>query len=70
MISVTQEARGVGPGADYIAKRIARGDGKTEAVRLLRRRISNAVLAAMLTDERLATCADTEPHTEPALAAA
>ena len=35
MIAVTQ-VRGMGPGADYIAKRIALGDDKTEALRLLR----------------------------------
>lgn len=51
MIAITQ-ARGVGPGKDYIAKRIAQGDDKTEALRLLRRRISNAVFIAMLADER------------------
>jgi transposase len=52
MIAVTQ-ARGIGPGADYIAKRIALGDDKTEALRLLRRRLSNTVFAAMLADERV-----------------
>lgn len=51
MIAVTQ-ARGIGPGKDYIAKRIAAGDDKTEALRLLRRQISNVVFAAMLADER------------------
>lgn len=51
MIAVTQLRRG-GPGADYVAKRQAAGDDKTEAVRLLRRRVSDAVFKAMLADER------------------
>ena len=37
MIAVTQ-ARGIGPGQDYIDKALARGKTRTEAVRLLRRR--------------------------------
>ena len=51
MIAVTQLRRG-GPGADSVAKRQAAGDDKTEAVRLLRRRVSDAVFKAMLADER------------------
>lgn len=51
MIAVTQLRRG-GPGADYVAKRQAAGDDKTEALRLLRRRVSDAVFKAMLADER------------------
>lgn len=50
LIAVTQ-LRGIGPGKDYVDKRIAAGDDKTEALRLLRRRISNAVFSAMLADE-------------------
>jgi transposase len=50
LIAVTQ-LRGVGPGKAYVAKRIAAGDDKTEAVRLLRRRLSDAVYRAMLADE-------------------
>ncbi len=68
MIAITQ-ARGVGPGSDHIAKRIAQGDDKTEALRLLRRRISNAVFAAMLTDER-ATTASSGDHFETQIQAA
>jgi transposase len=51
MIAVTQ-ARGVGPGAAYIDTLTARGKTRTEAVRLLRRRLSDAVFAALRTDER------------------
>ena len=52
MIAVTQ-LRGIGPGKTYIERRIAAGDTKTEAVRLLRRRISDAVFRAMRADEAL-----------------
>lgn len=51
MIAVTQ-ARGVGPGQAYLDKRISAGTTRTEALRLLRRRISDAVFSALLTDER------------------
>ena len=36
MIAITQ-ARGIGPGRDYIDKQLARGKTRTEAIRLLRR---------------------------------
>jgi transposase len=52
MIAVTQ-ARGVGPGHVYIAKLLARGKTRTEAIRLLRRRLSDAVFAAMRRDANL-----------------
>lgn len=51
LIAVTQ-LRGIGPGQAYIAKRIAAGDDKTEAIRRLRRRLSDVVYRAMLADER------------------
>lgn len=51
LIAVTQ-LRSVGPGKDYLDKRIAAGDDKVEALRLLRRRLSNVVFQAMLADER------------------
>ncbi len=51
MIAVTQ-IRGVGPGKDYVARLQASGKTPTEAVRLLRRRLSDAVFAALRTDER------------------
>lgn len=52
MMAVTQ-ARGVGPGQAYIDKRIERGATRTEGLRLLRRRISDAVFAALLRDEKI-----------------
>lgn len=54
MIAVTQ-ARGIGPGKDYLDKHLARGKTRTEAVRLLRRRLSGTVFTALLTDERPAS---------------
>lgn len=51
MIAATQ-ARGIGPGKAYLDKRMTRGNTRTEAIRLLRRRISDAVFAALLTDEQ------------------
>jgi len=48
-IAVTQLQR-PGRGRDYIAKRLAAGDTKTEAIRALRRRISDEVYRRMLQD--------------------
>jgi hypothetical protein len=59
MIALTQ-TRGVGPGKDYIDTLLARGKTRTEAVRLLRRRLSDAVFAALRADERAGRT--TEPH--------
>ncbi|WP_330294170.1 IS110 family transposase [Streptomyces griseorubiginosus] len=53
MIAVTQVRRG-GEGADYFAKQRARGKTPKEAVRLLRRRISDRVFRALLADETAA----------------
>ncbi|MEV5084826.1 IS110 family transposase [Streptomyces sp. NPDC056159] len=50
MIAVTQVRRG-GEGADYFAKQQARGKTPKEAVRLLRRRVSDRVFRALLADE-------------------
>lgn len=50
MIAVTQLRDG--PGKAYVEKRMARGNTKTEAVRLLRRRISDVVFRTMRADER------------------
>ena len=47
MIAVTQ-ARGIGPGKDYLDKALARGKTRTEALRLLRRRLSDTVFPALL----------------------
>jgi transposase len=51
MIAVTQ-SRGYGPGRPYLDKLTAAGKGRTEAIRLLRRRLSDVVFAALRTDER------------------
>lgn len=51
MIAVTQ-TRGVGPGRSYLDKLQGVGKTRTEALRLLRRRLSDAVFAALRTDER------------------
>jgi len=51
MIAITQ-SRGVGPGAIYLDKLTASGKTRTEAIRLLRRRISDAVYTALRTDQR------------------
>ena len=53
MMAVTQ-TRGVGPGQAYLAKVQAAGKTRTEALRLLRRRLSDAVFAAQLHDQRAA----------------
>lgn len=49
MIAITQ-LRGIGPGKAYVDKRMASGNTKTEAVRLLRRRISDTVYRALRCD--------------------
>ena len=51
MIAVTQ-TRGFGPGKGYYESVVARGKTRKEALRLLRRRLSDVVLRALLTDER------------------
>lgn len=51
-IAITQLQR-PGPGQTYIAHRRAAGDTKTEAIRALRRRISDEVFRRMLNDEAL-----------------
>ncbi|GAB3478340.1 IS110 family transposase [Amycolatopsis cihanbeyliensis] len=50
-IAVTQ-TRSNGPGKDYYDKLTARGKTRKEALRLLRRRLSDVVFRALLTDER------------------
>jgi transposase len=49
-IAITQLQR-EGPGRDYLAKRQAAGDTKTEAIRALRRRLSDEVFRRLTTDE-------------------
>jgi transposase len=51
MIAVTQ-SRGIGPGQAYVDKLVVSGKTRTEALRLLRRRLSDRVFSALLTDER------------------
>jgi len=53
MIAVTQ-ARGVGPGRPYLDKQLARGKDRVAALRLLRRRLSDVVFAALRADLRAA----------------
>jgi len=49
-IAITQ-LRCPGPGRDYVAKRLACGDTKPEAIRALRRRMSDEVFRRLRTDE-------------------
>jgi transposase len=51
MIAVTQ-SRGYGPGRAYLDKLTAAGKGRTEAMRLLRRRLSDVVFGALRTDQQ------------------
>ena len=51
-IAITQLQR-PGEGRDYVKKRMAAGDTKTEAIRVLRRRISDEVFRRMRQDEAL-----------------
>lgn len=53
MIAITQ-LRGIGPGKAYVAKRVASGNTKTEAIRLLRRRISDSAYRALRQDVAVA----------------
>jgi transposase len=54
MIAITQ-IRGIGPGKDYVDKLLAHGKTRKEAIRLLRRRLSDVVFRALLADERNAS---------------
>jgi transposase len=62
MIALTQ-TRGIGPGAAYVEKLLAAGKTRTEALRLLRRRLSDAVFAALRADEPPATARSCVPAT-------
>lgn len=53
MIAVTQ-ARGVGPGKAYLDKQLERGKDRVAALRLLRRRLSDVVFAALRADQQAA----------------
>jgi transposase len=50
-IAITQ-LRLDGPGRDYLQRRMAAGDTKTEAIRALRRRISDEVYRRLNADQR------------------
>lgn len=50
MIAVTQ-ARGIGPGRDYLDKQLTRGKDRVAGLRLLRRRLSDAVFTALRADQ-------------------
>lgn len=63
-IAITQW-RGDGPGQAYVQRRMTTGDSKTEALRLLRRRMSDEVYKRLLTDETLVERSHPE---KPALA--
>jgi transposase len=52
-IALTQ-ARDPGPGRTYLEARMARGDSRKEAMRMLRRRLSDEVFRRLLVDERAA----------------
>jgi transposase len=60
MIAVTQ-ARGVGPGKSYVEKLLAAGKTRTEALRLLRRQLSNTVFRTLLADEHHINTASAGP---------
>lgn len=49
-IAITQMQR-EGPGRDYVVRRMAAGNTKTEAIRLLRRRLSDEVFRRLQADE-------------------
>jgi len=50
--------RNHGPARDYL-ERMAAGDTKTEAIRCLRRRLSDEVYSRLLSDERARPAVDT-----------
>ena len=64
-IAITQW-RGLGPGRAYVERRMVAGDTKTEALRLLRRRISDKVYRRLLADERQREQAHPSPRAKAA----
>ena len=67
MIAVTQ-VRGVGPGKSYVDSLLSKGKTRTEALRLLRRRLSDRVYAALLADEKATTQpAPAQPASKPSI---
>ena len=69
MIAVTQ-ARGVGPGQAYVEQLMGRGKTRTEAVRLLRRRLSDVVYRALRADDQARSTTTTTTQTSRSTAAA
>jgi transposase len=65
MIALTQ-ARGIGPGKNYLDKLTTRGKTRTEALRLLRRRLSDTIYIALLTDEIPASDSRNQPLSQAA----
>lgn len=68
MIAFTQ-ARGCGPGQAYVDKHLARGKTRKEALRLLRRRLSDRVYAAALRIDAPPPVRPTPPEPDTVLAA-
>ena len=62
-IAITQ-ARSWPPGRDYVAKRIKHRNTKAEALRLLRRRLSDVVYRTMLIDEPVAQPRSSHQHSQ------
>jgi transposase len=69
MIAVTQ-ARGVGPGQAYVERLMGRGKTRTEAVRLLRRRLSDVVFRALRADEQARSTSTQTPYSAASARAA
>jgi transposase len=61
MIAVTQ-VRGLGPGQAYVERLMLRGKTRTEAVRLLRRRLSDVVFTALRADEQARSTSTQTSH--------
>jgi transposase len=68
MIAVTQ-VRGVGPGQAYVDKLMGRGKTRTEAIRLLRRRLSDVAFTALRADEQARSTTQTSHAAATARAA-
>jgi transposase len=60
MAAVTQQRLGY-EGAEYVCRQLERGKTRTEAMRLLRRRISDRVFAALRADENVQAAPDALP---------
>jgi transposase len=65
MIAITQ-ARGVGPGKAYTDKQLERGKDRVAALRLLRRRLSDVVFAALRADQPTTAASTSSQPLQPA----